>query len=463
MQLSKVLSYPQKSNYNIKFINIDNNTYICWIISSLDTNENFNMIYKVIKKNGTVDKIKFYENGQIDLTLNDNFHIISNKLNNIQNPTSSEFYLGGNNIYLSPTTQNYILKYENNSLKLYQNIFYSEGFLKYLTSKNQNFSNFNTAYFNYCKEVTEDFKDQGNGNYLTDNRCFCVLKDQSLKSNKEYAIALDLYFKKMLNTNDESIKNKLSDNNSIFCIDGNCVYNNPIMKYQFQNGTLYCNQTQVICNSIIEVIDSTDINENVKIACTVKCNDCKKDEICGEDAVCYKKCTVTDNSPCKIKDGIYYSCISGMCKNCTDSNMCATGFTCENGLCKKSCVEDSNCTGINKKCFSGICRECSKDNDCNGKKCNTYGECVECINNPDCKDGLKCYSGKCYECVSNENCPISQICSENKCKNIYEVKSEYKESKTESVELGGFKFNANIILMIILIIFLIVLFIVIIK
>ena len=321
----------------------------------------------------------------------------------------------------------------------------------------KDFDKYNASYYNYCNTITSGFQTNNKLN-LNDNRCFCVLKDQKLKNQENYNKALDTYFKKMLNTDPGTVEQITT---SLFCVDNNCFNNNPIMEKQLISE---CPNDAVICDTVVQVVDSDDININIKSKCGLNCIGCTKGEICNkDDLVCYRKCNTDNLSPCKINEDVYYACVKdddtqqGMCKNCTSNKDCQNGFKCDKGLCKRICENDSSCKD-NKKCFYGICKECVDNKDCKKGICSENGVCVDCVSNKDCEDGKQCFAGLCRECVDDTNCPLGQECKNNKCVSITPQPEE-----PESVEVKEKNKNLKFILGGLTILFVILLIINIIK
>ena len=144
-----------------------------------------------------------------------------------------------------------------------------------------------------------------------------------------------------------------------------------------------------------------------------------------------------DSGICLIngKCGVYV----GVGETCDDTNVCETGYKCENAVCvelpKVECQESSECTS--KVCLTeGVCAElvnvgetcslsriCPKDASCVEGRC-VAGETGDdgCTKNEECPANNTCVEGKCVAgepaddgCKKNEECPEGKECQGGKC------------------------------------------------
>ena len=190
--------------------------------------------------------------------------------------------------------------------------------------------------------------------------------------------------------------------------------------------------------------ESTDFcKDNDDCKAVLKTTTCIEPKCCsGTDCVnsrCERSCGVggcKNNSDCCGGDVCYdKSCVS--CKNidetCKNNSDCCSdtmypfkngwsGLSCIKGVCKRSCVwdnciNDSDCCAVGGTCTNGLC-SCASNEDCDTDKVclptNVCGDCVSkermCNNDENCCGDMSCQNGKC-KCIEKD-----QACSgDNEC------------------------------------------------
>jgi hypothetical protein len=106
--------------------------------------------------------------------------------------------------------------------------------------------------------------------------------------------------------------------------------------------------------------------------------------------------------------------------SCDDTNDCADGQICVNGLCVDGGCDFTYECGPGKICFNGLCLEgCNESAPCDAGYICDNGACVLDPANPECSDKAPCANANevCIEglctlpCSTNADCPDGEVCN----------------------------------------------------
>lgn len=126
---------------------------------------------------------------------------------------------------------------------------------------------------------------------------------------------------------------------------------------------------------------------------------CKKEGVCGPNAVC--RC-VNHVTECECPDGFVGNPIpqQGCVRvptSCSFSAECPSGYSCLNNLCTVPCVDNSHCA-IGERCTNSVCVKV-------------------CYGDSNCVPGEVCIEGTCQPgCGTDSDCKTNEICLHNKCR-----------------------------------------------
>jgi hypothetical protein len=149
-------------------------------------------------------------------------------------------------------------------------------------------------------------------------------------------------------------------------------------------------------------------------------------------------------TPCSPACATGYTCQSGMCVGACIASQCPSGICATPGQCAE-CATDAQCSGTKPRCSNNHCvacvpgasdncghgaycdaatntctRGCKVASECASGTCEASHDCASCVNDNECALGKVCNNGTCEApCTTNSKCGAGRECCGSKCQSAF--------------------------------------------